>query len=73
MKLKTQLIVVEYDNGGSYVERFTSKRKITTERVARFLEKRDGADWDRDGFSFVDEPATTMLETPHKPRLTKAV
>jgi hypothetical protein len=57
---------MEYDNSGSWVERFTSKRKITTQRVAKFLEKRDGADWDRDGFSFADEPETLMLETPRK-------
>jgi hypothetical protein len=71
--MKLQLVLIEFDNCGPFVERFTSKRKITIERVAKFIQNRDGANWDRDSITFVDEPETTMLETPRKPRLTKAV
>ena len=55
MKLHSQLVLIEFDNSGPFVERFTSKRKITIERVAKFIENRDGANWDKDGITFVDD------------------
>ena len=64
--MKSQLVLIEFDNSGPFVERFTSKRKITIERVAKFIEKRDGANWDKDGITFIDEPTVIMLETPRK-------
>lgn len=66
MKLHSQLVLIEFDNSGPFVERFTSKRKITLKRVVKFIEKRDGADWEEDGITFIDEPTATMLETSRK-------
>jgi hypothetical protein len=60
--MKSQLVLIEFNNSCPFVERFTSKRKITIDRVARFIEKRDGADWERDGITFIDEPTATRLE-----------
>lgn len=54
--MNTQLVLIDFNNGVPYIERFTSKRPITIKRVASFIEKRDGANWDEDGISFIDEP-----------------
>jgi len=55
MKLHSQLVLIEFYNSGPFVERFTSKRKITLKRVVKFIEKRDDPNWDKDGISFVDD------------------
>ena len=57
-----QLVLVEFDNSGAFVERFTSKRKITLARIARFIEKRDDANWERDSVTLIDESEETSID-----------
>ena len=58
-KKHSVLVLVEFDNTAPYVERFTSKKPITLERVVAHIENIentvDGVNWDRDGVTFLDE------------------
>jgi len=62
----TQLVLIEFDNCGAFVERFWSDGKITVGAIAKFLEDRDGADWGRDGFTLLAEPSETSLDKSQK-------
>lgn len=58
-----QLVLIDYDNTGAFVEWFTSNKPIKIEDVSKCLEARDGADWDRDTIMFLDNPTSTKLIT----------
>lgn len=57
----SQLVLVEFDNTGPFIEKFVSNKPITIHRVGKFIENRDGWDEERDAITFVDEPSETKL------------
>ena len=64
MKLKrfSQLVLVEADTCGPYLERLVSKKKITLARAALYYEEKEGFDWERDGITFIDKPTIIKMD-----------
>jgi hypothetical protein len=55
-KKHSVLVLVEFDNTAPYVERFTSKKPITLQRVvARIEDTVDDVNWDKDGVTILGE------------------
>jgi len=51
----SQLVLVEFNNTCPFVEKFVSNEPITIDRVAEFIDERDGFDEGRDAITFVDD------------------
>lgn len=57
----TQIVLVEFDNSGPYLAKFTSNKPITIEAVAAFYIEREGFNEDRDSLTFVEVGETIKI------------
>ena len=55
MKYK-QLVIVEFRNAEPFTYEMNSNKPITIDRVAKYFEKTEGWNEDRDNIVFCDEP-----------------
>lgn len=60
--MKTQLASVDYRNGGVQLYKFVSKKPITIDWVADWLENYEGFNPDRDTVTFLDEITEINLD-----------
>lgn len=58
--MKTQLVLITYHNGGEFLYRIKSAKKITINKVAKYFEKTESWNEDRDSITFLDEPITEI-------------
>ena len=55
MKLHKKLVLLQYDNCGPSVHIVTSKRPLTLNRIAKYFETVDGADWESDSLTILSD------------------
>jgi len=55
-----QIVLVEFDNSGPWLETFVSNRNITIEQVAAYYVKKEDFNEDRDSITFVNNPAESQ-------------
>ena len=56
----SQLVLVEFNNAGPWIEKFVSDKPITIQAVADYYVEKEGFDEDRDSITFVSEPGEVI-------------
>jgi len=59
---KSVLVLVEFNNTAPFVQRFTSKEKITMDKLAEYFESIEDMNWDKDGITIIDDISEVNLE-----------
>ena len=57
----SQFAIVEFDNCAPFVYELVSNKPITIEKFARFMEKTEGFNEDRDSITFIDKPTQIKI------------
>lgn len=60
--MKTQLVLVEFDNCAPFLYRITSEKKITLKRVVAHFEETEGFSEERGAITFVDEASVLCID-----------
>jgi hypothetical protein len=67
-KIYKKLVLLDYDNAGPSVQIVTSTKPLTLERIAKYFEETDGADWDRDSLTILSDGEIVKFSIDTKPK-----
>jgi hypothetical protein len=65
-KLYKKLVLLQYDNCGPFVQIVTSSKPITLKQVAKYYETVDGADWDHDSLTILNDGELSEIDIDRK-------
>jgi hypothetical protein len=67
-KVHKKLVLLQYNNCGPCVQLVTSTTPLTLDRIAKYFEDIDGANWERDSLTILGDGEIAELSIDKKPR-----